>query len=86
LCCLWAAGPAEPLLVWCGNGHACKEVMQEWMPMGFPRHVGTAPFVIHQTVTVTFEGEPQPWVQELLATLGETLAVHGGAAAARKSG
>jgi hypothetical protein len=31
-------------------------------------------------VTVTFEGKPQPWVQELLAALGETLAAHGGTA------
>ena len=29
-----AAAPAEPLLVWCGNGHACKEATQEWVPMG----------------------------------------------------
>jgi hypothetical protein len=30
-----AAVPAEPLMVWCGNGHACKEAMQEWVPMGW---------------------------------------------------
>ena len=41
---------------------------------------GTDPFVIDQTVTVTFQGEPQPWVQELLAALGETLAAYGGTA------
>lgn len=41
---------------------------------------GTDPFVIDQTVTVTFEGEPQPWVQELLAAVGQTLAAHGGTA------
>jgi len=47
--------------------------------MALPRHVsGTDPFVINQTVTVTFEGEPQPWVQELLAALGAILAAHGG--------
>ncbi len=80
LCHLRAAAPDEPLLVWCGNGHACKEAMQEWVPMGwhFRAMSGTNPFVIDQTVTVTFEGEPQPWVQELLAALGETLAAHGG--------
>jgi hypothetical protein len=67
--------PAEPRLVWCANGHACKEAMQEWVPMGwhFQAMSGTNPFVIDQTVTVTFEGEPRPWVQELLAALGETL-------------
>jgi hypothetical protein len=38
---------------------------------------GTDPFVIDQTITVVFEGRPQPWVQPLLDELGETLAVHG---------
>ena len=82
LCQLQAAAPAEPLLVWCGNGHAGKEAMQERVPMGwhFRALSGTDPFVIDQTVTVTFAGEPQPWVQELLAALGETLAAHGGTA------
>jgi hypothetical protein len=82
LCRLRAAAPAEPLLVWCGNGHAGKEAVQEWAPMGwhFRAMSGTDPFVIDQTVTVTFEGEPQLWVQELLAALGETLAAHGGTA------
>jgi hypothetical protein len=41
---------------------------------------GTDPFVIDQTVTVTFQGKPQRWVRALLATLGETLAAHGGTA------
>jgi hypothetical protein len=82
LCQLRAAAPAEPLLVWCGNGHAGKEAVQEWVPMGwhFRAMSGTDPFVIDQTVTVTFQGEPQPWVQELLAALGETLAAYGGTA------
>ena len=31
-------------------------------------------------MTVTFEREPQPWVHELLAALGEILAAHGGTA------
>jgi hypothetical protein len=82
LCQVRAAAPAEPLLVWCGNGHACKQVIQEWVPMGwhFRAMSGTDPFVIDQTVTVAFQGESQRWVQELLATLGQTLAVHGGTA------
>jgi hypothetical protein len=77
-----AAAPAEPLLVWCGNGHASKEGDDEWVPMGqhFRAHSGIDPFVIDQTVTVSFHGEPQPWVRELLAPLGETLAAHGGTA------
>jgi hypothetical protein len=82
LCQLRAAAPAEPLLVWCGNGHAGKEVVQDWVPMGwhFRAMSGTDPFVIDQTVSVTFQGKPQPWVQELLAALGQTLAAYGGTA------
>ena len=69
-------------MVWCGNGHAGKEAVQEWVPMGwhFRALSGTDPFVIDQIVTVTFRGEPRPWVPELLAALGETLAAHGGTA------
>lgn len=79
---LTAAAPAEPLLVWCGNGHASKEKVGEWVPMGwrFRTMSGTDPFVIDQTVTVSFKGRPQPWVQALLDKLGETLAAHGGTA------
>jgi len=83
LCQLVAAAPAEPLLVWCGNGHASKtRDDDEWVPMGwhFRTMSGTDPFVIDQTVTVAFQDESQPWVQELLAPLGETLAAHGGTA------
>jgi hypothetical protein len=82
LCRVRAAAPAEPLLVWCGNGHACKEATSEWVPMGwhFRAMSGTDPFVIDQTVTVAFDSQSQLWVQELLATLGQTLAAHGGTA------
>jgi len=82
LCQLTAAAPAEPLLVWCGNGHASKNQIGDWIPMGwhFRTMSGTDPFVIDQTVTVAFENRPQPWVAELLAGLGETLAAHGGTA------
>jgi len=82
LCRLQAAAPAEPLLVWCGNGHASKTKADDWTPMGwhFRAMSGTDPFVIDQTVTVTFQDQPQPWVQALLAELGETLAAHGGTA------
>jgi hypothetical protein len=82
LCQLTSAAPAEPLLVWCGNSHASKAKAEDWIPMGwhFRAMSGTDPFVIDQTVTVTWEGRPQPWVQALLAGLGETLAAHGGTA------
>jgi hypothetical protein len=82
LCQLLAAAPAEPLLVWCGNSHASKRGDSEWVPMGwhFRALSGTDPFVIDQTVSVAFEGEPRRWVQALLATLGETLTAYGGTA------
>ena len=42
---------------------------------------GTDPFVIDQTVTVTFGEQPQPWVPALLAEeLGENAGRHGGTA------
>jgi len=82
LCRLTAADPAEPLLVWCGNGHARKDEIGDWVPMGwhFRAMSGTEPFVIDQTVTVAFGKRSQPWMPGLLAELGETLAAHGGTA------
>ena len=82
LCRVLAEAPAEPLLVWCGNSHASKTRDSEWGPMGwhFRTMSGTDPFVIDQAVSVIFEGEPQPWLQALLASLGETLAAYGGTA------
>lgn len=83
LCQILARDPARPLLVWCGNSHAAKEANGEWVPMGqrFMELSGTDPFVIDQTVTVEFEpGRPRPWVNELLAGLGQMLASFGGTA------
>jgi hypothetical protein len=94
LCRVLAAAPAEPLLVWAGGGHAFKEPMtwldgaasQEpargWVTMGchFPALSGTDPFVIDQTVSITFGGQPPPWLPGLLAELSQTLAAHGGTA------
>jgi hypothetical protein len=82
LCRLTAADPAEPLLVWCGNGHASKSQFGDWVPMGWHYRTmsGTEPFVIDQTVTVEFESQSKPWVAELLAGLEEMLAAHGGTA------
>jgi hypothetical protein len=79
---LLAGDPGEPLLVWCGNGHASKEKCEDWIPMGWHFRVmsGIDPFVIDQTVTVDFSSRPQPWVRELLAALSDTLAAHGGTA------
>jgi hypothetical protein len=81
LCQLRAATPAEPLLVWCGNGHACKHADSELVLMGhhFAALSGIEQFVIDQTVTIDFTGDGLgPWVQELLATLSDTLADQGG--------
>jgi hypothetical protein len=82
LCRLTAADPAEPLLVWCGNGHASKNQIGDWIPMGWHYRTmsGTEPFVIDQTVTVAFGSRPQPWLAELLAGLEETLAAYDGTA------
>ena len=73
---------AGSLLVWCDNGHASKNQIGDWIPMGwhFRTMSGTDPFVIDQTVTVAFGKRPQPWVAELLAEFHETLAAHGGTA------
>jgi hypothetical protein len=79
---LVAGAAGEPLLVWCGNGHAGKSNDQEWVPMGwhFREISGIDPFVIDQVVTVTFGSEPQPWVTELLAAVAGPLAACGGTA------
>jgi hypothetical protein len=83
LCQLVAAAPGDPLLVWCGNGHACREGGDGWIPIGhhFAATSGIQQFVIDQTVTVDFTGQgPDPWVRALLAELGGTLAAYGGCA------
>jgi hypothetical protein len=82
LCRVVAAAPDERLLVWCGNSHASKEADTEWVPMGhhFATMSGADAFVIDQTLSVEWPRNPQPEIQELLATLGQTLAAHGGTA------
>jgi hypothetical protein len=76
------AAPGEPLLVWCGNSHASKVEHEEWIPMGwhFRDMSGIDPFVIDQDVTVDFGREPQPWVRDLLVSVSDILAAHGGTA------
>jgi hypothetical protein len=76
------AAPGEPLLVWCGNSHASKVEHEEWIPMGwhFRDMSGVDPFVIDQTVTVAFHERGQQWIQELVASLTDILAAHGGTA------
>jgi hypothetical protein len=83
LCRVVAAAPGDPLLVWCGNSHASRQGGSGWIPMGrhFADTSGIQHFVIDQDVTVDFTGQgPDPWVRDLLAELGGTLAAHGGCA------
>jgi hypothetical protein len=82
LCQVLAEDPGQPLLVWCGNSHAVKEANGEWVPMGhhFAELSCSDAFVIDQTVTVDFTGQPRPWVDDLLAGLGQMLASFGGTA------
>ena len=70
------------VLVWCGNSHHSKQVLGDWVPMGyqFQRLSGITPFVIDQVVTVKFD--PQHWVYAagLIARFERDLAAHGGTA------
>jgi hypothetical protein len=80
LCRVLAASPGEPLLVWAGPGHIHRDETAGWVPMAchFPAMSGIEPFIIDQTVSIDFGGQPQPWVPSLLRTLGAILAAHGG--------
>jgi hypothetical protein len=79
-------GDASPLLVWCGNGHASKEAIGDWTPMGahFAGLSGIDPFVIDQTATIEFPGTSEPWKSELVLTLAGVLTEHGGTVAVRR--
>jgi hypothetical protein len=72
----------EPLLVWCGNGHASKEPIEDWTPMGW--HVRQAtdldPFVIDQTVTVQWQRHQDRAVTLALETMSDVLTRLGGVA------
>jgi hypothetical protein len=79
LCRLLEAAPGEPMMVWCGNGHASKHEGGEWVPMGwhFREMSSIDPFVIDQTVTVAWDGEPWPWARDLLGSLADALTEDG---------
>ncbi len=76
----------SPLLVWCGNGHASKQVMEDWIPMGwrFRELSGVDPFVIDQLITITFPGEENPWRNELIESMAGLLEANGGTLGIRR--
>jgi hypothetical protein len=80
---LVAAEPGEPLLVWCGNGHALKVPIEDWVPMGhqFQAITDLEPFVIDQIAGVDW---PERGINQSIASfqtsLAGTLHEHGGAA------
>jgi hypothetical protein len=74
-----AAG--DRLLVWCGNGHACRVAGDGWSSMGyeFAALVAEGAFVIDQTVTVAFAGLEQRQAARV-AELAPVLDRYGGTA------
>ena len=82
LCSVLAEAPAELLFVWCGNSHADRRVIDDWVPMGhhFATLSGHAAFVIDQDVTVEFPGRSMEWVPELIASISDQLRALGGTA------
>lgn len=69
-----------PLLVWCGNGHNSKNVLEDWKPMGycFQQLGGMSPFAIDQLRTVNFEWEDHEIEMRLLQQYSDELTKHGG--------
>jgi hypothetical protein len=83
LCALLEVAAGEPLLVWCGNGHATKVAFDDgWIPMGHQFMVmsGVEPFVIDQTVTVAWPEHPPTWLAAVLSAAGAALEAFGGTA------
>jgi hypothetical protein len=71
------------LLVWCGNGHATRHTVDDWVPMGyhFVRETGGRPYVLDQTGTVNWNDEEQYLPDGALEALERELAPYGGTAA-----
>jgi hypothetical protein len=72
---------SDRLLVWCGNGHACRVAGEGWSSMGyeFAALVAEGAFVVDQTVTVAFPGLEQRHAA-LVAELAPILDRYGGTA------
>lgn len=73
---------ASKLLVWCGNSHHSKRIAGDWAPMGyqFRRLSSIEPFVIDQTVTVTFDPQHGAYAAWLVAQFERDLAAYDGTA------
>ena len=65
----------SPILVWCGNSHHAKMIIQEWLPMGyqFKKHSNINPFVIDQIRTVKVDGIDTSWYEEFVIPACELL-------------
>jgi len=69
-----------PLLVWCGNGHNAKKVLENWKPMGycFQQLSGMNPFTVDQIRTVNFGWDDHELEMNLLTQYPDELTKHGG--------
>ncbi len=75
--------PAQSkVLVWCGNNHHSKQIVGDWVPMGyqFQRLSSIEPFVIDQTVTVKFDLQHWVYAARLIGQFERDLAAYGGTA------
>jgi hypothetical protein len=70
-----------PLLVWCGNSHLSRSVVDGWRPMGlrFVALSGIDPFAIDQTRSVEFAGRAPPAAPWISAYADEIDALGGAA-------
>lgn len=80
-----AGEPVPMLLVWCGNGHATRQVVADWVPMGhqFVQITGRQPYVIDQTVTINWNDQHAYLPDGAVEWLERELAPYGGTAAVR---
>lgn len=71
-----------PMLVWCGNDHHSKKVVQGWTPMGyhFQKLSSINHFVIDQIRTVRFDTSGSEFGSELIEQFAEDLVRYGGTA------
>jgi hypothetical protein len=70
------------LFVWCGNGHATRHPVGDWVPMGhqFVQITGRELYVVDQTVTVNWNDEDTYLPDGALEGLERELAPYGGTA------